>query len=106
MPAQAPTYQFESCPLCAKHEAGKCDYCHKDIPQYAVPSGTSSPVIINTGFDSAGPWHYHLKPLSGIMGQTVVKGILDRGCYLKDYNEHFPDRKMTLAELPKEILFT
>lgn len=100
-----PTYNPTSCPLCKKLEPGQCGNCQKTIPQYVLPSGANTPVIINDGFRSPTPHHFHNKMVEGVPGVRVVNPSLCRECYAQAYNKAFPKAKLKIDDLPREFVF-
>lgn len=102
-----PSYPTDQCPLCPQHSKGACWGCGKQIPQYATPSGAvnGQPTFMEDGFDSASVNHYHFDERTGKAGLRIIKAVLCRECYLVDYNQVYPERGLTIDELPKEVRF-
>lgn len=100
-------YQRLDCPVCKdwkeKNKDGMvCLTCLKPMPQYVEPTGANIPVVINSGFDSAEIDHFHFKQDSTQAGQVIKKNEC-RECYLAGYNKKYPERNLTIDELPRTM---
>lgn len=98
-------YQEQSCPICPTFESGLCSTCGKIIPQYATVSGSSQPAVINDGFKRPDADHYHIKVIDGNAAYAAISPQQCRECYFGVYTKLYPDRKMTIDELPREISY-
>ena len=100
-----PAYQAEGCEACSKFKLGNCTACSKEIPQYASQSGSSHPVIIDTGFKSPVIEHWHLKTEDSQALYEAVSPPLCRECYFTAFTKVYPERKLKMDELPKAISY-
>lgn len=99
-----PAYEQRNCPACSGYKSGHCQKCDRKLPRYMSDSGSELPVMVKTGFKSPQVDHWHLTAVEGVPAYAAVSLTLCRECYFKAYSEEYPARKMTIDELPKEVL--
>ena len=101
-----PAYQQQSCEACAKWQPKICMTCDGKIPQYATTSGGSHPETFDTGFKSPEIHHWHLKAEGNLPLYEAVSGAQCRECYFDAFTAMYPDRKLKIDELPKELNYS
>lgn len=99
-----PAYQDDNCPECRELKPGDCNACGKKIPTYYTMGG-ASPVATEGGFKSPEVHHWHLRQEGGATMYDAISQTLCREDYHKVYTEKYPDRKLKLDELPRELQF-